>query len=66
MTGYTYEDRQAMRNQILAASPADFKALAASLAAARPLSIASALSSKQKIDALPAELREGAKITTVM
>ena len=66
MTGYTYEDRQAMRNQILAASPADFKALAASLAAAQPLSIAGALSSKQKIDALPAELREGAKITTVM
>ncbi|MHB9005034.1 MAG: insulinase family protein, partial [Coriobacteriia bacterium] len=66
LTGYTYEDRQAMRNQILAASPADFKALAASLAAAQSLSIAGALGSKQKFDALPKALRESAKILTLM
>ena len=66
MTGYTYEDRQAMRNQILAASPADFKALGASLAAAQPFSIAGALGSKQKFDALPKALRESAKILTLM
>ena len=66
MTGYRYEDRQVMRAQILAASPADFKALAASIAAAAPYSIAGALSSTQKIDALPESMRGGAKITAVM
>ncbi|MFA6365941.1 MAG: hypothetical protein WCX13_01990, partial [Candidatus Hydrogenedentales bacterium] len=66
MTGYSYEDRQTMRGQILAASPADFKALAASIAAAAPFSIAGALSSAQKIDALPESMRDGAKITVVM
>jgi len=66
MTGYTYEDRQAMRNQILAASPADFKTLAASLASAQPFSIAGALGSRQRFDALPKALRESAKILTLM
>ena len=66
MTGYRYEDRQTMRGQILAASPADFKALAASIAAAAPFSIAGALSSAQKIDALPESMRDGAKIIAVM
>lgn len=66
MTGYTQADRQAMRNEILAASPADFKALAKALAAAGGLAIAGALSSAQKIDALPADFRLGARILTVM
>jgi hypothetical protein len=66
MTGYTQEDRQAMRDQILAASPADFKALAAALAAAEPLSIGAGLSSAQKIEALPEAIRKGAQLTTLM
>lgn len=66
MTGYTYEDRQTMRDQILSASAADFKALAASLAAARPLSIECALSSKQGIDALSEEFRRNAMIVPIM
>ncbi|MHB9153533.1 MAG: insulinase family protein [Spirochaetales bacterium] len=66
MTGYTYEDRQAMRDQILAASPEDFKALATSLSAAQPLSIAGALGSKQRFESLPKALIENAKILTLM
>jgi len=66
LTGYTQEDRQAMRDQILSASPADFKALASQLDAAKNLSINAALSSKQKIEALPEELRRGAEILQVM
>jgi len=66
MTGYTQEDRQAMRDQILAASPADFKALAAALTAAEPLSIGAGLSSAQKIEALPEAIRKGAQLTTLM
>ena len=66
MTGYTQKDRQAMRDQILAASPADFKALAAALAAAEPLSIGAGLSSAQKIEALPEAIRKGAQRTTLM
>lgn len=66
MTGYTQEDRQAMRDQILTASHADFKALAAALAAAEHLSIGAALSSAQKIEALPEAIRKGAQLTTLM
>jgi len=66
MTGYTQADRQAMRDQILAASHADFKALAAALAAAEPLSIGAGLSSAQKIEALPEAIRKGAQLTTLM
>ena len=66
MTGYTYEDRQAMRDQILATAPADFKALGESIAAAQPLSIAGALGSKQRFEALPKALLENAKILTLM
>lgn len=66
MTGYTHEDRQSMRNQILAASSADFKALAAALEAAEPLAICAALSSAQKIEALPETLRKEAQLTTLI
>jgi presequence protease len=66
LTGYTQEDRQAMRDQILSASSTDFKALASQLDAAKDLSINAALSSKQKIDALPEGLRREAEILQVM
>ena len=66
LTGYGYEDRQAMRRSILSASPADFGALAEALAAATPLARSGALSSLQRIEALPAALREEAETTTLM
>ena len=66
LTGYTQEDRQAMRDQILSASPADFKALAAALEAAQTLAIGAALSSTQMIEALPETLRGKADILQVM
>jgi hypothetical protein len=66
LTGYGYEDRQAMRRQILSTSPADFTALAEALAAARPFARSGALSSAQKLDALPASLKKGSETTTIM
>ncbi|MCX7027871.1 MAG: insulinase family protein [Spirochaetes bacterium] len=64
LTGYTYEDRQAMRKEILSASPEDFKALSAALAATTARS--GALSSRQRIEALPAALKTKSETTTIM
>jgi Zn-dependent M16 (insulinase) family peptidase len=66
LTDYSYEDRQAMRKSILSASSADFGALAEALAAASPLALSGALSSRERIEALPAALREGAETTILM
>lgn len=66
LTGYSYEERQIMRDQILATGPEDFKALAAALAAAQALSIACALASAQTIEALPSAFRENAERKTVI
>jgi Zn-dependent M16 (insulinase) family peptidase len=66
LTGYTQESRQAIRDQILAAKAADFKALGEAIAAAEPFAATGALASKQRVEALPAGMREGAVVTPVL
>jgi Zn-dependent M16 (insulinase) family peptidase len=66
LIGYRYEDRQAMRDQILAASEADFRRLAALITQAAPKAIRGAVSSAQKVQALPEQLKSGAEIIAVM
>ncbi|MCE1195776.1 insulinase family protein, partial [bacterium] len=66
LTGYTQETRQAIRDQILAAVAADFRALGEAIAAAKPLAVKGALSSKQRVEALPASATEGAVVTPVL
>ncbi len=66
LTGYTQETRQAIRDQILAAEAADFRALGEAIAAAEPLAVSGALSSKQRVEALPAATKEGAVVTPVL
>jgi hypothetical protein len=66
LTGYKHEDRQRMRNQILAASSPDFRAFGKAIAEAQPQALSGALGSAQRIDALPGAYREGAEIRVVM
>ncbi len=66
LTGYTQENRQAIRDQILAAKAADFRALGDAIAAAKPLAVAGALASKQRVESLPAAVKEGAVVTPVL
>jgi len=66
LTGYTQETRQAIRDQILAAKAADFRALGEAIAAAKPLAISGALASRQRVEALPASIKEGAIVTPVL
>ena len=66
LIGYRYEDRQAMRDQILAASEADFRRLASLITKAAPKAIRGAVSSAQKVQALPEQLKAGAEIIAVM
>lgn len=66
LTGYTQETRQAIRDQILAAKAADFRALGEAIAAAKPLAISGALASRQRVEALPASIKEGAVVTPVL
>ncbi|MDD3981850.1 MAG: hypothetical protein PHT55_06585, partial [Spirochaetales bacterium] len=66
LTGYKHEDRQRMRDQILATSAADFRAFGKAIAEARPRAISGALGSAQRIEALPEQYREGAAIRAVL
>lgn len=66
LTGYRHEDRQRMRDQILAASAADFRAFGKAIAEARSRAVSGALGAAQKIEALPEPYREGAEIRVVL
>lgn len=66
LTGYTDEERQAVRDQILTASSSDFRALATALDRARKDSIAAMLSSKSRIESLDPEIRNEVSETPVM
>jgi Zn-dependent M16 (insulinase) family peptidase len=66
LTGYRHEDRQRMRDQILAASAADFRAFGRAIGEAQPRAVSGALGSAQKIEALPGAYREGAEIRVVL
>ncbi len=66
LTGYRHEDRQRMRDQILAASAADFQALGRAIAEAKTRAVSGALGSAQRIEALPEAYRRGAEIKPVL
>lgn len=66
LTGYTQETRQTIRDQILAAKTADFKALGEAISSSRPLAVTGALASKQRVEALPSWVKEGAVVTPVL
>ncbi|MDX9826265.1 MAG: insulinase family protein [Spirochaetia bacterium] len=66
LTGYRHEDRQRMRDQILAASAADFHALGKAITEARIRAVSGALGSAQRIEALPETYRRGAQIKPVL
>ncbi len=66
LTGYRHEDRQRMRDQILAASEADFRDFGRAIGEARSRAVSGALGSAQRIEALPGAYREGAAIKVVL
>ncbi len=66
LTGYGHEDRQRMRDQILDASAADFRAFGKAIAEARSRAVSGALGSAQRIETLPESYRKDAEIRAVL
>lgn len=66
LTNYSWDDRQKIRKQILGASSADFKALAAAIVHAAPNAIAGALGSHSSWDSLGKELKSSSSLVELL
>ncbi len=66
LTNYAWEDRQKIRRQILGASAADFRALAAALDSAAPQAISGAIGSRGSWDGLPEELKASSALVELL
>jgi Zn-dependent M16 (insulinase) family peptidase len=66
LTGYAWEDRQKIRVQMLSASTADFRTLAAALRAAAPNAISGALGSRGSWEKLAEGLKSGSTLVEVL